>query len=251
MKLLFLGVYSFMTLGKDLFQANMIIESDDGSNMLIDCGSDIRHSLLAQGYTHKDMDAVYISHLHSDHIGGLEWFGFTNYFKEKRRPKLYVSPDQKTPLWDNALSAGMSSLEEEQAHLDTYFETPDITNDTFYWGNYKFTLIKTHHTSNNGHYLPSYGLFIELNNHKIFITTDARFTPDSLLTVYNKADIIFQDCETSGFSGQHARYEQLCQLDDEIKNKMWLYGYSNSALPDAKKDGFKGFVTQGQSFEFK
>ena len=28
----------------------------------------------------NDFDAVYISHLHSDHIGGLEWMALANYF---------------------------------------------------------------------------------------------------------------------------------------------------------------------------
>ena len=31
---------------------------------------------------------------------------------------------------------------------------------------------------------------------------------------------------------------------------MWLYGYQPVSLPDAKKDGFRGFVQRGQIFEF-
>ena len=31
---------------------------------------------------------------------------------------------------------------------------------------------------------------------------------------------------------------------------MWLMHYNDGDLPDAKKDGFKGFVKQGQEFKW-
>ena len=72
--------------------------------MLIDCGSDIKHSLFEQGLSHTDIDAVYISHLHADHVGGLEWLGFSKLFNDKKKPKLYISPKLQTELWNNVLS---------------------------------------------------------------------------------------------------------------------------------------------------
>lgn len=250
MKLLFLGVFSFMATGKDVFQANMLIESENGQKLLLDCGFDAKHALYAQGYDYKDIDAVYISHLHSDHIGGLEWLGFCNYFKAQRRLPLYISSDQKNKLWQNALSAGMSTLENEKAELETFFDPQPLNNNEFTWNNYHFELVKTQHSLNNQHYMVSYGLFIRTGKSTIFITTDTRYTPDTFKNYFYEADIIFHDCEVGSSSGQHARYEALCLLDPEIKKKTWLYGYLNQTLPDAKKEGFKGFVTQGQFFEF-
>ncbi len=69
MKLTFLGSGSAFTMNNR--QSNMILE-DDGKILLIDCGTDIRHSLHQQDLSYKDIDAVYISHLHADHIGGME-----------------------------------------------------------------------------------------------------------------------------------------------------------------------------------
>ena len=92
---------------------------------------------------------------------------------------------------------------------------------------------------------------IESKKSKIFITTDSRFAPQQLHDIYTEADLIFQDCETSVYrSKQHANYADLCTLDSAIKKKMWLCGYNDGILPDAVKDGFKGFVVIGQSFEF-
>ena len=250
MKLLFLGVSSAFSVGENRFQSNMLVESDSGSKLLLDCGSDARHSLYAQGYTYSDIDAVYVSHLHSDHIGGLEWLGFSKRFIDEGKITLFISPDQVDRLWDSVLRGGMSSIETEQATLSTYFNVQPAYNH-FVWENYHFQLVKTIHSISNGKILPSYGLFITGIAKKVFISMDTRFTPDILQPFYNAADVIFHDCETSAkLSGQHAHYNELKTLDNKIKKKIWLYDYNCGLLPNAKKDGFKGFVVRGQRFDF-
>lgn len=251
MKLLFLGVSAALTMGNKTYCSNMLLESNLGKKLLIDCGSDIKHSLFDSHYSHTDIDGVYISHLHADHTGGLEWLAFSKYFIDKTKPELYISEDQRERLWKNVLSGGLSSLEEFEASLSTYFEVKPIQQGSFFWENHHFKLIKTMHISSNKALLPSYGLFITGDSKKVFITTDTRFIPDQLLMVYNEADLIFHDCETTRIlSGAHANYSQLKTLSSTIKNKIWLYDYNTGKLPNAEKDGFLGFVQRGQQFIF-
>lgn len=251
MRLKFLGVSSALSVGYKKFHSNMIIQSDSASKILVDCGGDIRHSLFEQGYAATDIDAAYISHLHADHVGGLEWLAFSKYFIEKKLLNLYVSDDQSDRLWNNVLSGGMSTLEEKEASLDTFFNMQPINDFAFNWEGVYFQLIKVPHSYNHQQLLPSYGLLINGPKLKIFISTDSRFAPEQLYAIYTEADLIFHDCETSEYhSQQHAHYNELLTLDLEIRKKMWLYGYNDGELPDAFKDGFKGFVTIGQSFEF-
>lgn len=229
----------------------MLLETASDRKMLIDCGTDIKHSLYHQGIRHADIDSVYISHLHADHVGGLEWFAFSQFFINQTKPLLYISPNQRDRLWNNVLSGGMSTLEHEKATLSTFFDIPDILDQRFIWDDHLFQLINVQHSISNGVFLPAYGLLITGDSKKIFISTDTRFSPDLLASIYKEADIIFHDCETSlTKSAQHATYADLTSLDPAIKNKMWLYDYNDGPLPDAKKDGFKGFVIQGQSFSF-
>jgi ribonuclease BN (tRNA processing enzyme) len=84
MKIVFLGVGSAFTLPSRLkesnnaipktiddcdWQSNVVVVSKSGKMLLIDCGGDIRFALWQQGLSYKDIDAVYVSHLHADHIG--------------------------------------------------------------------------------------------------------------------------------------------------------------------------------------
>lgn len=251
MKLLFLGVSSALSVGDMRYQSNMLIKSSTDRQMLIDCGTDIRHSLYEQGFTHSTIDAVYISHLHADHVGGLEWLSFSKVFVDHKKPELYISSDQQDKLWNNVLSGGMSSLENVESTLSTWFDVQSISDLRFTWETYPFRLIKIPHSISNQKYLPAYGLLIKGDSKTIFLSTDTRFCPELLESVYNEADLIFHDCETSTLSsGQHARYSDLKTLDAKIKNKMWLYDYNDGELPDATKDGFKGFVVRGQAFDF-
>ncbi|MFI4918538.1 MAG: MBL fold metallo-hydrolase [Legionellales bacterium] len=251
MKLVFLGVSAAFAVGDNLFHSNMLIESTSGKKILIDCGSDVRHSLHALGYSYGDIDAVYVSHLHADHAGGLEWLGFCKKFRDHQKAALYISEDQRATLWTNLLSGSMSSLEKEHATLESYFDVAAIDEGCFFWEQHEFRLIKTHHAVNCGCLLPSYGLLITGDSKKIFITTDTRFHLEYLASAYQEADLIFNDCEImDNPTGQHATYNELTQLDRQTKAKMWLYDYDCDLLPDAEKDGFKGFVVRGQTFEF-
>lgn len=251
MKLIFLGVNAALVCGKNQFQSNMILESDSGCKMLIDCGTDIRHSLFAQGYSHSDIDAIYVSHLHSDHVGGLEWMGFSKYFIDKQKPTFFLNPDISDGLWEHVLSGGMSTLAEEEASLSTFFDVQMIQANRFEWEGCTFHTIKTHHVISNHQFLPCYGLMIDSHLTKTFITTDACFTPHLFEQPYNDASVIFQDCETSlEATGLHARYQDLRRLNRSIKQKMWLYDYNEGILPQAEFDGFKGFVQTGQIFSF-
>ncbi|MEO8009587.1 MAG: MBL fold metallo-hydrolase, partial [Betaproteobacteria bacterium] len=111
MQLLFLGSGSAHTVGADNFQSNMMLIADSGRRLLIDCGSDVRWSLAKQGLSHLDITDIYISHLHADHIGGLEYVGFQTKFDPRcQRPRLYIEASLAGALWNHALRGGMGVI---------------------------------------------------------------------------------------------------------------------------------------------
>jgi ribonuclease BN (tRNA processing enzyme) len=253
-QLLFLGSGSAFTVGTHNYHSNILIIDENQNKLLIDCGSDIRFSLYNVGLSHRDITDIYISHLHADHVGGLEYIAITTkFYPDCKKPNLYLSKDIAQELWENSLAAGLRSVQGDILTLDDYFRVQKINQpeNYFQWQNIKFNLVKVIHIDNGFYIMPSYGLFFEINGTKIFLTTDTQLCLPQLQPFYEQADIIFQDCELSHPpSPVHAHFAELKQLPVTTKNKMWLYGYQPVTLPDLTEHGFLGFVECAQSFDF-
>jgi ribonuclease BN (tRNA processing enzyme) len=249
------------------WQSNAVVTARNGKKLLIDCGSDIRFSAFQQDLKATDFDAVYISHLHADHSGGLEWLAFNTYFNPSaERPKLYCNGNidchgemqgLMKSLW-SAIREGLESIQGKVVGITEYFDCFPIENSqSFEWEGIKFTPIQTVHVMAGFHIKYSYGLLIKEISEKydhpiVFFTTDSQFCPNQILEFYRQADMIFHDCETSPFkSGVHAHYSELKTLKEDVKKKMWLYHYQPNTLKDDEviKDGFAGFIKKGSEFD--
>ena len=251
MKLTFIGSGSAFAL--ENFNSNMVLEVN-GRRMMIDCGSDARWAMKESGWTYKDVDAIYISHLHADHIAGIEWLAFCSYFDPTvKKIPMYINDLMSHELWEKSLQGGLGSIQNKITTLDDFFDVHRITlNGLFQFEGFEFRIVQTVHVMNGYHLVPSYGLIWNTPSGKqVFLTTDTQYCPHQIYDFYNTADVIFHDCETSSFkSGIHAHYDDLSTLDKEVKAKMWLYHYQDGDKPDAVQDGFLGFVQKGQAFDF-
>jgi ribonuclease BN (tRNA processing enzyme) len=260
MKLTFLGVGAAMA-PSSMWQSNMVLEKN-GRRLLIDAGGDVRHSLreafpsIHAGNVGVEIDAIYISHLHADHIGGLEGLALSAHFvPPHRKPLLYCDADLMDELWETSLKGGLETIEGKVADLTDFFDCKPIkANGDFEWEGVKCEPVQTLHVMSGRKFQHSYGLLMSDYNGegaKTFLTTDTQFCPRQLPEFYAQAELIFHDCETSRFpSNVHAHFDDLKTLDAKYKAKMWLYHY-NSPTPeqDAVANGFRGFVVKGQSFE--
>jgi ribonuclease BN (tRNA processing enzyme) len=297
------------------FNQSFVLEEGD-KKLLIDCGSRIPLALINSGIKLADIDAIYISHAHSDHIGGLEEAAFTRYDwmrhprawddyaysnveagsgRETRdyldpavkyvhyAPKLIANEKLLSELWEYSLRGGLDSMEGFDSTLETFFQpVPVKANVPFYWQEWRFDLIQQIHIMTGSIIKYTFGLLVSKKDRKsVYFTTDSQHcSPRQIEIFYNKADLIFQDCECTGVdtvakefrfsSGVHANYAQLAgwpsansvRLSADIKAKMMLSHYQDfvSKYKDgfgndcdwyklAIADGFKGFVAVGDSFE--
>jgi len=252
MRILFLGSGSAHTVGTDNFQSNMLLTADSGRRMLIDCGSDIRWSLARQGLSHRDITDIYVSHLHADHIGGLEYVAFTTRFDPAcGRPRLYLEASIAAPLWDHSLRGGLGVITDGETRMQDFFQVvPLAAGQPFLWEGVRLEPIPLPHVVAPRTTLHSNGLLLQQGGHATLITTDTRFEADFLARCYARADLIFHDCEVGSCKTSiHAHYDDLVTLPAEVRAKMWLYDYPPGPLPDALADGFQGFVRPGQCFE--
>ncbi len=238
---------------KDM-QSNILVEIN-GKNLLVDCGTFFPLMLEASDYGLKDIDAYYVSHLHADHIGGLEFVAFNTFFNpDLDKPLLIGNHILLKELWKNSLSGGLDSVQNKLVNMSSFFKLKRVKNNgSFVFEGVKFQLVQVVHVSGGFSFMASYGLIFTLNGTKIFITTDTQFAPNQLHDYYSSVDIVFQDCETVPFafkSGVHAHYLELGHLEKEVKKKMHLYHYNPGDKPDCLVDGFRGWVQRNKKYTF-
>lgn len=258
MKLRFLGTGSAFSMKN--YHPNLLVE-ENGKRLLIDAGGDIRFALRDVGMSSNDIDSVYVTHLHNDHIGGMEYIAFTTYFNPNRlKPKLFCHKILVEDLWSHSLKGGLQSVQGKILNIFDYFDVFALNHDgTFEWEGIRFDLRASIHVFNGFSTIPTFGLIMSPpTGEKIFLTSDTQFTPDHLRASYNLADLIIEDCETSPFRSEvHAHYDDLKTLPAEIKAKMILWHYQDNVVEKfdewqakAKADGFRSFITKGEIFDF-
>lgn len=257
MKITFLGVSGALSAK---YNSNMIVENGEDC-MLFDCGEDVMHSLRTAGRTPEELTAVYISHLHFDHCGGLSWLGYYSYFIMKKRIPLYIHESMISDLWA-MLRPAMEKLDgHEMMTLDDYFNVVTFDdNSPCSIRSFFFTPVKQVHVETPHGNMYSYGITLEettaeghwesypSDSIKAFISSDTK-----KLRIPHEAGlpkIIFSDVDIMNLNGVHPNYNDLKKLDSGIKEKMWLYHYHElDEMPDAVADGFAGFVKEGQIFD--
>lgn len=274
MKITFIGrggAFAPLSIGN----SNMMFTSDNGRRLMVDFGSTAPYIYRDEmGMDFKDIDGVYITHLHADHISGLEMLAFSRYFMPKKdesgqfvRPKLYAVRGLMKDLWEHCLRGGLESLQGKIMSLTDYFDCKPVSeNKHFIWEGYEFTPVQTVHVRSGYIIKHSYGLtvrkvplkkplglgFIDMESPPAFkfdayITSDTQFDM-GLMDYYYTSRTIFHDCETyPQKSYVHPHYSDLTTLPKDVKNRMWLYHYGQK-IDTFKEDGFAGFVEKGQEF---
>jgi len=273
------------------WQSNFVLEfsqNDSVYRLVLDFGSDFRHSLKGSGFSLADIHGYYCSHPHADHIGGIEGIAlshiFNPYFRKGKvdwlknsltgemdivakklangeqvpaefKPDLFGHRSVLNEVW-SAARAGLETIQGvPDVNLQTYFNVNFMQDNKpmrmvdgeRYWDIY--TVVSVH--VNAGYrQMPAYGLMMTSSDGKvIFMPTDTQFmTPRQVSMYYEKADFIFQDCETGPRSDVHPHIDDLKTLPESIRKKCILYHY---AEPPAITDGeFAGILRTGDVHEF-
>ncbi|MDQ6420888.1 MBL fold metallo-hydrolase [Paenibacillus sp. LHD-117] len=221
---------------------NALIESGE-SRLLVDCGITLPKALHDQNISFSELDAVLISHIHGDHVGGLEELAFQMMFKFGRKPVLYIAEQLVTPLWEHTLKGGL--IQGELNRLEDFFEVRPLTAGKRHelLPGITAELIQTDH-------IPGKDSFSFLFNERFFYSADMRFNGELLRSlVHVGVETIYHDCQLEAPGAVHACLDELLTLPQELQEKVWLMHYGDAIEDYLGRTGAMRIVQQGKRYE--
>lgn len=249
----FIGTGSAFT--KKFYQNNALVVKQN-THLLIDCGTRTPEALSKVGLSVLDIKNYLITHSHADHIGGLEEVMLMRRYVAKSKGLMIAPKTYRKYLWQNSLKGGAAYNEVKNGkHLgfNDLWDVVDLELNrnadrelcSCQFECLSLAMMRTKHIPDSAQdwrsSAPSYGVVLDK---RIFFTSDTRYDPDLLSFVeeYFPVEAIFHDCQLYN-GGVHASLDELSQLADPIKAKMYLMHYGDSVENYeqlAMDRGFKG-----------
>ena len=90
--------------------------SHGGRHVLIDCGSGVTQRLLAAGLSGRDIDAVLLTHLHSDHLVDFFQLVVSSWHQGRDRPQRVIGPPGTRAFVDGLMALWRPELDQRIAH---------------------------------------------------------------------------------------------------------------------------------------
>lgn len=215
--------------------------------LLVDCGVTAPRALDQLGLEPNKINAVLITHLHADHVGGLEELAFRSKFTYAIKPHLYIARQLVQPLWENSLKAGLEQPADGLNQLESYFEVHPLDEGeavTLHPG-LDLEMLQTQH-------IPGKASFSLIFNGKLFYSSDMIFQPELLqhLVEQRGVETIFHDCQLEESGAVHATLAQLLTLDEGIRSRINLMHYGDQMEQYIGRTDAMQFVRQQQIYTY-
>jgi len=219
----FLGVgnaQAAVTLGS----ASAVIERDGRPELMIDCGQE---ALTAFQAAYGAMpEAVFITHVHMDHVAGLERLFFATYFDPERRGKLrlYV-PVTVLPHLQSRVADYPGVVAEGNANWWDAFQLVPVTRGFWHQGQWYEVFPVRHH-------LPETAYGLRLPGSVVW-TGDTRPIPEMLARHADAGEWVAHDCALHG-NPSHSGIDDLeREYPAELLSRCLLYHYASLADGEA------------------
>lgn len=214
----FLGVGSSAAV--ELGSASAVIERDAQPLLMIDCGQEALTAYLA--HYGEAPAALFITHVHMDHVAGLERLFYKTYFDPQRcgKLKLYV-PASVVPHLQSRLADYPGVIAEGGANWWDAFQLVPVSRGFWHAGHWFDVFPARHH-------LPDTAFGLRLRGAMVW-TGDTRPIPEMLARHADAGELIAHDCALVG-NPSHSGVDDLeREYSADLLARCVLYHYGSVA----------------------
>lgn len=171
------------------------------TSLLIDVGSGVTQRLVAAGLTGADVDAVLITHMHSDHLVDLYQFIISSWHQSRDRPHQIFGPpgikafvDETMALWQEERALRIAF--EQRTSIDAFdIDVVEFSNEVeiFNRGGLRVRPVRVSHEPVE----PAFGFVFEACDKKFVLSGDTRYC-DNLISAAANADLLVHEVFVHG-----------------------------------------------------
>lgn len=218
----FLGTGNAMAV--DLGESSAVLLRNGRPMLLIDCGPQVPSRYREQ--FGGPPPALYITHTHLDHVGGLERLFVEQWFDPYRRGRLPVLvPVTVLPLLHMRVADHPNALAEGGTNFWEAFRLVPVSRGFWLDGVWFDIFPVRHHAVGAAYGLALRGSFV--------YTGDTRPIPEMLRHYAADGETVFHDCALQG-NPSHTGLEDLArEYPDELRRQLVLYHYGDGAEAQA------------------